>query len=255
VIDLNSRGSFQFSYVFERYQEMSVSFKISASCVARLVLVASLPALVSTAAVADEGEEEHFDIGVWNNGGVLTTGGWDHDTESLEVANLRVYEAHFGELPGFPDSIDEPGIGGVAADLGLPEGATLSLNMLSGLRIWNGDGFDSIFNSTMFVDYGPASMNSQSGGFIDFLISDDYDLHPIYSIESGSDTGSYLLEFNVSMAGFETSDSFWIAFNYGMDDEDFEASVEWVEGNLVPAPGGVVLLAMAALGAGRRRRD
>ena len=234
---------------------MSVSFKISASCVARLVLVASLPALVSTAAVADEGEEEHFDIGVWNNGGVLTTGGWDHDTESLEVANLRVYEAHFGELPGFPDSIDEPGIGGVAADLGLPEGATLSLNMLSGLRIWNGDGFDPVFNSTMSVDYGPASMNSQSGGFIDFLISDDYDLHPIYSIESGSDTGSYLLEFNVSMAGFETSDSFWIAFNYGMDDEDFEASVEWVEGNLVPAPGGVVLLAMAALGAGRRRRD
>ena len=232
---------------------MSVLFNTSVSHLARLVLVASLPALVSSAAVADEGEEEHFDIGVWNDGGVLRTGGWDHDTESLEVANLRVYEAHFGEDSDFPFSIDEPGIGGVAADLGLPEGATLGLNMLSGLRVWNGDGFDTIFNSTMFVDYGPASMNSQSGGFIDFLISDDYDLHPIYSIEPASDAGSYLLEFNVSMAGFETSDSFWIAFNYGLDDEDFETSVEWVEGNLVPAPGVFGVLAMAGLTSRRRR--
>ena len=233
---------------------MSVSFNFSTSRAARLVLIASLPVLISSAAVADEGEEEHFDIGVWNDGGVLRTGGWDHDTESLEVANLRVYEAHFGEDPDFPFAIDEPGIGGVAADLGLPVGATLGLNMLSGLRVWNGDGFDTTFGSTMFIDYGPASMNSQNGGFIDFLISDDYDLHPIYSINPDSEAGSYLLEFNVSMAGFETSDSFWIAFNYGLDDEDFEASVEWVEGNLVPAPGALGLLVTVGLAARRRRR-
>ena len=168
------------AFLYERYNEMTLFSSMNRSRAARSILVASLPLAVSAMTFADTEGVEHCDIGIWNDGGVLRTGGWDHDTESLEVANLRVYEAHFGELPGFPDSIDEPGIGGVAAELSLPEGATLSLNMLSGLRIWNGDGFDPVFNSTMFVDYGPASMNSQSGGFIDFLISDDYDLHPIY---------------------------------------------------------------------------
>ena len=150
-------------------------------------------------------------------------------------------------IPTFPFAIDEPGIGGVAADLGLPIGATLSLNLASGLRIWNGNGFDADYATSMFIDYGPESIDSLTGGSIGLLISDDYDLHPIYSIDPNSIAGSYLLEFNVAMDGFATSDSFWIAFNYGLDDEDFEASVEWVEGNLVPAPGALGLLAMAGL--------
>ncbi|MEC8734960.1 MAG: hypothetical protein VXX86_08290, partial [Planctomycetota bacterium] len=41
------------------------------------------------------GEEEHYDLTLWNNNGVLQTGGWDHDTETLEVQSLRVFEAHF----------------------------------------------------------------------------------------------------------------------------------------------------------------
>ena len=233
---------------------MSVPFSFTASRAARLMLVASLPVLISSVAVADEEGEEHFDIGVWNDSGVLRTGGWDHDTENLEVANLRVFEAHFGEDPDFPFAIDEPGIGGAAADVNLPIGATLSLNLNSGLRIWNGNGFDDDFATTMFIDYGPASIDSQTGGSIDFLIADDYDLHPIYSIDPSSIAGSYLLEFNVSMDGYASSESFWIAFNLGLDDEEFETSVEWVEGNLVPAPGALALLAMAGLGAGRRRR-
>lgn len=220
---------------------------------ARLLLCASLPFVVATTALADEEGEEHFDIGVWNDNGVLRTGGWDHDNETLEVADLRVFEAHFGEDPDFPFAIDEPGIGGVAADVGLPIGATLSLNLSSGLRIWNGNGFDPDNATSMFIDYGPESIDSLAGGSIDFLIADDYDLHPIYSIDPSSVAGSYLLEFNVSMDGYATSESFWIAFNLGLDDEEFETSVEWVEGNLVPAPGAIGLLAVAGLASRRRR--
>ncbi|MEE2895661.1 MAG: hypothetical protein VX726_07950 [Planctomycetota bacterium] len=209
--------------------------------------------VLSASAFADgEGEEEHYDIGVWNDNGTLRTGGWDHDNETLEVANLRVFEAHFGEDPDFPFAIDEPGIGGVAADLGLPEGATLGLNLIAGLGVWNGAGFDAA-STTMTVDYGPASIGSGSGGMLDFLITDDYDLHPIFGIDPASAAGSYLLEFNVQMDGYATSDSFWIVFNLGLDDEDFEESVEWVEGNLVPAPGALGVLAMAGM-MGRRRR-
>ena len=208
--------------------------------------------LVSLGAYADE-EGEHYDIGAWNDNGVLRTGGWDHDEEILAVNNLRVFEAHFGEDPKFPFAIDEPGIGGVAADLGLPVNSTLSLNMNAGLGVWNGNGFDAS-GSSMRVDYGPSSMSSITGGQLDFIISDDYDLHPIYSIDPASASGSYLLEFTVSMNGFIASDSFWIVFNLGMDDEDYEESVEWVESNLVPAPGGLAMLAVSLIATRRRRR-
>ena len=218
------------------------------------ILAATLASTVAFGAYADGDEHEHFDIGVWNDGGTLRTGGWDHDEEALEVSNLRVFEAEFGEDPEFPWAIDEPGIGGVAADLGLPVGASLTMNMLSGLGVWNGNGFDVTNSTTMFVDYGPTSMNSGSGGQIDFLITEDYDLHPVYSIQDTADVGSYLLEFTFSMEGFESSDSMWIVFNLGLDEEDYEASVEWVEGNLVPAPAALPALGLAFM-AGRRRRS
>ncbi|MEC8319940.1 MAG: hypothetical protein VX012_00930, partial [Planctomycetota bacterium] len=118
--------------------------------------------VLSASALADgEGEEEHYDIGVWNDNGTLRTGGWDHDNETLEVANLRVFEAHFGEDPDFPFAIDEPGIGGVAADLGLPSGATLGLNLIAGVGVWNGSGFDAA-STTMAVDFGPSTVDSIS---------------------------------------------------------------------------------------------
>lgn len=211
-------------------------------------------AIIAGPAFADgDGEEEHFDIGAWNDNGVLVTGGWDHDTESLEVANLRVFEAHFGEDPAFPNAIDEPGIGGVAAVMGFDEGATLSMNMFSGAQVWNGSGFEST-SALLKVDYGPASMNSGAGGSLDFLITDDYDLHPIFSIDPAAASGSYLLEFTMSMDGLQTSESLWIVFNFGLDDELYEESVDWVADNLAPAPGVLAMLAIAGAPIARRRR-
>ena len=89
------------AFLYERYNEMTLFSSMNRSRAARSILVASLPLAVSAMTFADTEGEEHFDIGIWNDGGVLRTGGWDHDTESLEVANLRVYEAHFGEDPDY----------------------------------------------------------------------------------------------------------------------------------------------------------
>lgn len=224
------------------------------------VLACGVAACLATTAVADEGEdghgdEEHYDIGAYNDNGKVTIGGWDHDTESLEVANLRLFEAHFGEDPDFPNAIDEPGVGGAAADMGFDLGSTLRMNMLSGARVWNGSGFVAT-STLMSVDYGPGSMNSNGGGFLDFSVTEDYDLHPIFSIDSAAASGSYLLEFTMAMDGLQTSDSFWIVFNFGMDDEDFEATVEWAESNIVPVPGVLAIFTVAGASlAGRRRRN
>lgn len=223
------------------------------SITSQLPLAAGLLALAVSPTLADgDGEEEHYDIAVWNDGGTLMTGGWDHDTESLAVADLRVFEAHFGEDPAFPFSIDEPGIGGVAADLGLTVGSTIGLNLTSGAGVWNGAGFDAALD-VMTVDYGPTSVDSITGGTLDFLVTEDYDLHPIYSIADTAADGAYILEFTASIDGLGSTDSFWIVFNLGLDDEVFEEAVEWTEANYAPAPGALALMGLAGL-AGRRRR-
>lgn len=66
--------------------------------------------------------------------------------------------------------------------------------------------------------------------------------------------GIYLLEVRFGMSGFVTSAPAWIVFNYGLDEEEHGLAVEWVEENLVPAPGVPALLGLGGLVAGRRRR-
>lgn len=210
----------------------------------------ALSTLICSFAVADE---EHYDIGVWNDGGTLMTGGFDHDDETLAVQNLRVFEAEFGEDPVFPYSTDEPGVGGVAADMGLTEGTTINMNVSAGLGVWNGSGFDYGTANSMTIDYGPTSVSTDIGGALNFLVTEDFDLHPIWSVNSDAANGAYLVELTAAMSGYETSESFYVVFNLGLEEDDYEASVDWVSENLVPAPGVLALLGMGGLAVRRRR--
>ena len=70
-------------------------------------------------------------------------------------------------------------------------------------------------------------------------------------IDENAASGSYLLEFTFSAAGLNTSESIFIVFNNGMDDELFEETVEWAEANIVPVHGAWLLLG----GLGLRRRN
>ena len=218
-------------------------FRISATMLALTTLTCSF-------AVADE---EHYDIGVWNDNGTLMPGGFDHDTETLVVQNLRVFEAEVGEDTTFPFSTDEPGIGGVAADIDLMEGSVIEMNVSAGLGVWTGSGFDYGTANTMTIDYGLTSVDTLTGGMLEFLVTEDFDLHPIWSVNEQAAPGAYLVELTAAMTGYETSDSFYVVFNLGLDEEDYEASVDWVAGNLVPAPGVLALLGMGGLAVRRRR--
>lgn len=210
----------------------------------------ALSTLVCSFAVADE---EHYDIGVWNDNGTLMTGGFDHDNEVLAIQNLRVFEATFGEDPAFPYTTDEPGVGGVAADANLTEGTTINMNVSASLGVWNGSGFDYGTANSMTIDYGLSSVSTDLGGTLDFLVTDDFDLHPFWSVNSDAANGAYLVELTAAMAGYETSESFYVVFNLGLEEDDYEASVDWVAGNLVPAPGVLALLGMGGLAVRRRR--
>ena len=105
----------------------------------------------------------------------------------------------------------------------------------------------------MTIDYGLSSVSTDLGGTLDFLVTDDFDLHPFWSVNSDAANGAYLVELTAAMAGYETSESFYVVFNLGLEEDDYEASVDWVAGNLVPAPGVLALLGMGGLAVRRRR--
>jgi len=214
---------------------------------------ATMLALTTLACSFASADEEHYDIGVWNDNGTLMTGGFDHDDETLAVQNLRVFEAEFGEDPVFPFSTDEPGVGGVAADMGLTEGTTIELNVSAGLGVWTGSGFNYGSANSMSIDYGPTMVDTLTGGTLNFLVTEDFDLHPIWSVNEQAAPGAYLVELTAAMTGYETSESFYVVFNLGLEEDDYEASVDWVSENLVPAPGVLALLGMGGLAVRRRR--
>ena len=214
---------------------------------------ATMLALTTLACSFASADEEHYDIGVWNDNGTLMTGGFDHDTETLAVQNLRVFEAEFGEDPTFPYSTDEPGIGGVAADIGLMEGSVIEMNVSAGLGVWNGSGFNYGTANSMTIDYGPTSVDTVTGGTLNFLVTEDFDLHPIWSVNEQAAPGAYLVELTAAMDGYNTSESFYVVFNLGLDEEAYEESVDWVNDNIIPAPGVLALLGMGGLAVRRRR--
>lgn len=213
--------------------------------------ILTLFTLTTFAAAARAEKEPHLDLWITASDGALVTGGWDHLTGEVVNPSQRVFEAEFGIDPAFPFSTDEPGIG---SDL---VGTTLTMNLLAGLGRWNGSGFDAS-PSWLFASYGGQDATTTAGGSFSFLVTAGLDLHPEYTLAGagGADpaNGIYLASFTVSASGLATSDVVYAVFNLGMAEADHTAAAEWVEMNLVPAPGALAMLGISGLVARRRRR-
>ena len=206
--------------------------------------------ILAVTGVASLGSVAHADgaLGdVWISSlnGTLITGGFDHTTGTVINPSQRVFAADFGIDPAFPFSTDEPGF---TSDL---LGSTVAINLLQGLGRWNGAGFDAA-TSSLFASYGGQDATSTAGGSFGFLVTAGLDLHPEFTLVDPLD-GVYLASFTASSAGYATSESFHVLFNLGESEIDHDEAIEWVEANLVPAPGALALLAAGVL-AGRRRR-
>jgi hypothetical protein len=214
------------------------------------IALASTTLVFVSPALADK-KEPHTDLWITASDGSLVTGGWDHISGEVINPSQRVFEAEFGIDPAFPFSTDEPGIG---SDL---VGTTLTMNLRTGLGRWNGSGFDAS-PSWLFASYGGQDATTTAGGSFSFLVTAGLDLHPEYTLvgAGGADpaNGIYLASFTVSASGLATSEVFYAVFNLGMAEADHAAAAEWVEMNLVPAPGALAMLGIAGLLARRRRR-
>ena len=225
-----------------RTTSVSGSFPSRTSSLAAVaVAVAGISATGSTA----RADGELGDVWISSVGGTLVTGGFDHTTGTVLDPSQRVFAAEFGEDPLFPYSIDEPGF---TSDL---IGATMTVNLLSGLGRWNGSGFDAA-TSSLFMSYLGQDSSSIAGGSFSFLVTSGIDLHPEFTLLDPLD-GIYLASFTASSAGFATSETFYVLFNLNESEIDHDEAIEWVEANIVPAPGALALLAAGAVLRRRRR--
>ena len=213
----------------------------ASSFVALAAVVAGISALDSTA----RADGELGDVWISSVAGTLVTGGFDHTTGTVINPSQRVFAAEFGIDPAFPFSTDEPGF---TSDL---LGNTMTVNLLQGLGRWNGAGFDAA-TSSLFASYGGQDASSTSGGSFSFLVTAGLDLHPEFTLVDPLG-GVYLASFTASTAGFATSETFYVLFNLGESEIDHDEAIEWVEANIVPAPGALALLGAGLLVLRRRR--
>lgn len=215
-------------------------------------IAAAFLALAATSASVAGVKEPHADIFVQSLNGTLFTSGWDHATGEIISPDMRVFEGEFGIDPAFPFSTDEPGISSNLI------GTTLTMNLLAGLSVWNGNGFDST-SAFLLASYGGQDAFSTTGGSFSFLVSEGLDLHPEYTVLGSGSTdpsnGIYLAAFTISSANHADSEPLYVVFNLGMSELDHEAATGWVESNIVPAPGALALIGAAGLMRRRRRSD
>ena len=179
-----------------------------------------------------------------------------------------LFESEFGEL-GNPYGTDEPGF--VLDDGSFSSGNILGFEVQSVLTYWDGvnwaaTGSDSISITDTLNNVTTVSASSivNAVGVIDEADPEGgVHTHIEFEINESAASGAYLLEFvlqgftDVTLANnFASSDTIFVAFNYGLDEEDFELSVDALGVAAVPVPAAWIFLAsgLGSLLLGRRAK-
>lgn len=214
------------------------------------------------------------DVGVvFENGRIVTTVVEEHEEEARggELGlPQRVFDSDLGTVEFGPFGNDEPGY----TSNSLPAGVKLGFNIRAELKKWNGAGFDGGLAESLQLGQflgTPGQITRDTGaGFVggfDFVTVDQtgfIDEHLSHVLRGASNGGGfadpsdgvYLLELELTTdaPGIAASEPFWIVFNLNTEQGVQDLAIEYVEANLVPAPGAVALVGLAAGLAGRRRR-
>jgi len=225
----------------------------------RTITVSALIAATGSVAFA---HGEGVDVLLRESGGQIVTGSWSHDTDSVVEARERVFAFEWGNDEGANIS-DEPGF---FAEPGTLNGLSWGVNFTDALRVWNGTDFDTVSPDTVTFELlgaeqdTPPSAGGFTGGFGIPVGPGGFDDHYEIVINAPA-SGIYLISMEAfaQSAGLgavvpETSEEFWFVGNFGGDEIDHEAAIEFVEDVIVPAPGAAALFALAGVAGTRRRR-
>lgn len=233
-----------------------------------ITLVASSTVVLGSTASASI--DTHIGIDVVD--GQLSTQGWQGGTGYL--GEQRVFT---GVLDPFAFASDAPGTNSVGGTFATP--GAIGFNILNELLSWNGAGYSSTAE-TMTVAFGPESVTTDTGFVSGFATNvRDENSHPgspgqwgrhhihhdwILNGDGGNNPndGIYLLELELyyeagagNPVSYGNSENFYLVFGLNVDESQILDAADWVQINLVPAPGAIVLLSLAGLVGVRRRRD
>ncbi len=231
--------------------------------------------LAVTAAAA--ARAQHADVVPYAVGGKILAGG--HNDVTLEDnIELRVFAFDFGEDPGDPFFIGDPGFNNGGFAIGvfpndglLPAGFTLGFDVVTNLQFWDGAGAVNFAAAPVDVSLGlqrgsntvEVSGIGQSGTVptigstgasgrvhvhIASLLNSTDGIDP--SLPNAPD-GIYMLGMTLKLpgSGLEDSDVLYFVYNNGLDEEMHDLAIDWVQNTLVvPEPSSVILLG-SALGA------
>lgn len=206
-----------------------------------------------------EGEHGHEEGEEGHEGGLVTADGkW-------------LFEADFQDFAGGPYETDDPGF--VTHEAGvMNSGEILGFAGVGALKFWDGLSWTSATDAVVSIEdvFGATTSFTNTGvsagatTFIDAAGSTgEIHAHIPYLINSDADIGAYLIE--LTLLGFDAagenqiyaaSESFYLAFNFGLSEADYEQSVDALAA--VPVPGAALFMfsALSALGAfGARKRN
>jgi hypothetical protein len=192
---------------------------------------------------------EDFDVAPRVANNQITTDAF-HDALKLLVDNVRVFAFEFGEIPGQPFFLPDPGFHPLPGS-GFAEGSNVGFNVTSGLTYWDGSGsvnFGTVpGGETLRLALGANSVtvgNSPPvpGGFNIAAVdaSGEFDEHLESFLERGGGldptNGIYFLsmEVNTDMSGVSTSPPLFLLYNNGLDEELLQDARVFVRDTFAP---------------------
>lgn len=236
------------------------------------VLSIGLLATSLFAASVSQAQHDHGDIEFTYEDGLIVI----ESDGGIPVFEGEFPESGFNERytddPGFASEVDE--------GLGLNPNDIIAYNILDNLYYWDGTSWSdpglasiTIANSGSVADtivdgtsgYQGGSASDPFANVIGQATTDgDFHSHLEFYLNEDAPVGAYGLVLNLMTdeAGIGESGTFGILFNYGLEEEAFEAGVDSFAGQIagVPEPGmtlalGVLAAATATFGWRRRRKQ
>jgi len=166
------------------------------------------------------------------------------DEESGIESPLYVFAGEFGD-GGNPTFTSNPGFDCFPATF--PVGSRVGWNALDGIKVWNGNGFIDAPGERFTISFTAALQRIVEDnpvlGF-DLAVQADggYHRHLTFAISRSDATpptpGIYLLNLEMfsTSASIDSSEPFWIVFNYGDSEANHEAAIDWADEHLSPQP-------------------
>ncbi|MFT3785665.1 MAG: PEP-CTERM sorting domain-containing protein [Tepidisphaeraceae bacterium] len=246
-------------------------------------MASALPALILVSSAS-----AHFDFTPRVEAGKVVTGGHD-DEAGVDVDVLRVGGYDFGETPGDPYNIGDPGFNTMGAS-SFGAGTQLRLQALpvdgKYIRYWDGSGTPNFGPAPSGVTVGLAGSPSRFVTFADssatytpssttnllvgsFASNGALHVHLTSSIfkdglqvDGSVPSGAYLISFELAnltssngATGVSASEPLLVIYNNGLTEEQHDAAIDFAQASYVPEPATLCGLTMGGLLLGRRRRQ